>query len=166
MGKAISLFYCGKRWGTYSNKTNAWLAIKATLDESGLCVWHEKKEEFRPVSYSVLAARLGNEGKCLIYKNEDIATAAETASSESSESVTPAKPCFYVYQDEMNVCPNGKLYKSSDKSQKSEEKNGTNETNDTNEADDTDETNEEQDNPTIPEVPSGEANENDETVVG
>ncbi len=108
MSKSISMFVYGKPFGVFSNKMNAFLAIGDNYDTNDLCIYSEKKKEYLPASYSMLASRLGKQKKCHIF------TRAESIKEENKI------PAIYVYQFETNVAVNGKLYKSSEKEEKEE----------------------------------------------
>lgn len=112
MSKSILVFFAGKPFGVFSNKTNAWMAVTHNYKVEELCVYSDKKQEYLPASYSMLAARLGKAGKCHIFKREDVSEAALAALGDKK-----ALPCIYVYQYETNVANDGLLYKSSDKSE-------------------------------------------------
>lgn len=113
MGKAIVVSVENKLFGVFSNKTNAYKAVQATVQDrlglpvENLVVWNKREDGVIPASYNnlVLMIKHHENGLVKLYKQEDI----DNATDES-----PASSFIQVRQTEMNYGTDGKLYKSSD----------------------------------------------------
>ena len=136
MSKSILVFFHGRPFGVFSNKSNAWDAIRKNYEQSDLCYFSEKKNEYRDATYSMLANRLAKNNKFNIFSREDvlaheqslrdIEAETEKLKAENVANGTPDAPIentvtekgliptIYVYQMITNVGKDGVLYKNSE----------------------------------------------------